>query len=67
MRVYKWITISAAIAITAVEAMVFNHETVAATPDTGSVSTAALPSAAASNAQWLRREALASPAQGENP
>jgi hypothetical protein len=54
MRIYKWITISAAIVITALEAMVFNHETVAA-PDTGSLSTTALPaSAAASNLKWLR-------------
>jgi hypothetical protein len=63
MRPYKWITISAAIIITALEAMVFNHETVAA-PDTGSVSTTALPAGAiAWNLLRLRGEAVASPSE----
>jgi hypothetical protein len=57
MRTFNWVTIGAAVVITAAEAMMFNHETVAAS-DTGSLSTATgLPSSAtASNPQWLRRE-----------
>src|SRR5262245_28070614 len=65
MKTYKWITISAALAITAVEAMVFNHETAAAAPDTASLSTTARPAnATASNLQWLRQEVESSPPQG---
>jgi len=65
MRIYKWITISAAIVITALEAMVFNHETVAAS-NTASPSAAAVPaSPAASSLQWLTGAAAASPSRGE--
>ena len=57
MKTYKWITISAALVITAAEAMVFNLETAAAAPDTASLSTAALPAnATESNLQSLRGE-----------
>jgi hypothetical protein len=64
MKTYKWITISAALVITAAEAMVFNLETAAAAPDTAGLSTSALPAnATKSNLQWLRREVESSPPQ----
>jgi hypothetical protein len=56
MKTHKLITISAALVITVVEAMVFNHETAAAADTTSPSATASLGHAVASNLHWLGRE-----------